>query len=114
MRIAKAMIITVMFGIAIGLFPKTSSARDVSVGISLGIPVPFLKVYHALPSPPPPPWAFYKNRSYYRKADTNRTCFQNDRDYKYRGEVHGYNKQEERQNRYDHNNGYREQRPRKR
>jgi hypothetical protein len=48
-EIRQIMIIVAMFGLATGLLPKTSSAADVSVGLSFGVPFPAVVVYPAAP-----------------------------------------------------------------
>ncbi|MFH2047468.1 MAG: hypothetical protein ABIK92_20250 [Pseudomonadota bacterium] len=113
MRLVRIMIITVILGLSIGFLPKTGMARDVSMGIHLGIPFPVIEVYHALPFPPHPR-AFYSHRPYNRNTFANRSRFRHNRNNEYRGEGHGYYNREERRDRYDRHDGYRNSKPRRR
>ncbi|MBA3036218.1 MAG: hypothetical protein FP814_06960 [Desulfobacterium sp.] len=99
MKLVRVMFITVVLGLAVGILPKTSSAHDVSVGFAFGIPFPVIEVHHALPSPPPPPWAFYNHPRYHRNACAYEPRFRNYRDNEYRDKGHGNYKREERRHR---------------
>ncbi|OPY17437.1 MAG: hypothetical protein A4E74_01265 [Syntrophus sp. PtaB.Bin075] len=103
MKFVKLMIIVAMFGLATGFLPKTSSAADVSVGLSFGIPFPAVVVYPAAPppppvvvySPPPPPAAayypaYYQRRPYHRHAYANGPYSKHYRGHGYRVKGHGY------------------------
>lgn len=114
MRLVRIIIITATIGLSIGFLPKAGMAHDVSMGIHLGIPFPVIEVYHALPSPPPPPRAFYNHHPYNRHIFAKRSHFRHNRKNDYRGEGHGYYNREERRDRCDRNDGDRNSKPRRR
>lgn len=87
MKHFKAIIVTVMLGLAVTLIPKASWASDVSVGVFFGIPFPVVtiappQIHHPGPGffiPPPPFHHFvrayappYRHNEHYGKWDNRR------------------------------------------